>query len=251
MNKKKVMLWLIIGLLIMSVGVIGVSAVGRTPVKDTTCYPTIPSPQCFNGFGIQPGASLVGGVCSVSQNGYVGWDLTGVASTINTAQVTFTTYNVVGATAAPIVFELYEPGGPWTVDGDDPGPQTGNGIVTASVVLTGPNQTVTFGGDSGADALALGAYFDGKRGGEASVGIRIVGGCSQSTVALLNDMENTGGLQGDTQPDLILRSPTAVAVDSFSANNGVSPVVWVGLLLVVVLGLGAFVTMRRRDSAAG
>lgn len=246
MKKKKVLLGLVIALLIMAVGVIAVSAQGveLTSTRDTTCFPTFGSPQCFDGFGIQPGASQSpAGGCTPSQTGYVAWDLTNINETINSAEVTFTTYNAVGVGANPVIFEIYEPAGPWTEGGDDPGPQTGNVVATHSQVIAGPGETVTFGG---ASAAAIGAYFEGKRGGEASLGIRISDGCSQSTIVSFDDQNGTGG---QAAPQLQLGDPTAVAVDSFSANNNVSPVMGVGLLLVVVLLLGGFVAIRRRDSA--
>ena len=197
MNKKKILISLVFCLLVISIGVMAVSAQTIVDVlRDTTCYPSFGG-QCGDAFGLEPAASASpAGGCTATQNAYVAWNLAGIQDPITSAQLTFTVSNVTGQTAAPLVFEMYEPAGPWTVDGNDPGPQTGNVKATKSQVITGAGEMVTF------DGAGVAAYFESKRGGEASVGVRIADGCSASTKVTFYDSDQTQGQQDGPQLDI-------------------------------------------------
>lgn len=227
----------------------------RSPSKDTTCQV---GGACADNFGIQPTGSNLPAPCSNGQLGYIGWDLSGVSGTVSTAELTLTTYSVTGAPASPttVEFQLVEPNTQsWTENGNDPG-LTGNVLATTSAILANGSspQTVTFGGSSNpADATSLGTYFEGLKGsGNATVGIRISGGCTLNTFVAFNDSENSGGLTGGaaaTEPDLILFSPTAIGSYSFRAGNSEVNVMAGLIAVALVVGLISALVLWRRKPA--
>lgn len=226
---RKVRGWLIVTfvLVILTTGVVAAGTF-RSPSKDTACQVTSGG-LCGNGSGVAVQASQNPGnpsLCTpVSLVGFVGWDLSGITQSIGSAELILTTYRVTGApTSTPVTFELFEPlTHDWSEVGAVSPGSSGNTLATTSVLLenlTGTPQTVVF---SGSDAVALGAYFNNLRSpGPATVGIRISGGCTASTVVYFNDRENTGNLPGGaaaTEPDLLLFTPTAVSLQSVGASS--------------------------------
>ena len=58
-----------------------------------------------------------------------------------------------------------------------------------------------------------------------------------------------GHVEGQNPGQFIFQNANAIEMQSFRAgDNGISPVVWIGALLVVVLLVGAFVVVRRRPT---
>ncbi len=256
---RRIQIWLTLTLLlvVLTTGVV-VAGTFRSPSKDTTCQVTTGG-LCEDETGILAQASQNPGdplLCTpVSAVGFIGWDLSMITEQIGSAELVLTTYRVTGApTTTPVTFELFEPSThDWSEDGAVSPGSSGNTIATTSVLLanvTGTPQTVVFGGS---DAVALGAYFNNLRSpGPATVGIRISGGCTASTLVYFNDKENTGNLPGGapaTEPDLLLFSPTAVSVAAIGASSQSHSGALVALLIaaVLVLGAGTAVYYRRQE----
>lgn len=244
---KKFWRWLI-PLFVLTILTAGVAVAGtdRSPSKDTTCEASAGG-TCFDQFGVYMDSGGTGGNCIPSAVGFVGWDLSAITATIDSAELTMTTYTVAGATALPVEIQLYVPSNhTWTENGTSPG-SSGTTLAATSVVLTNgatPQEVVFGGAGDPADADALGAHLNSlKATGSATVGVRISANCEPdgSTVIVFNDMENSGSLPGGaaaTEPDLILADPTAISllsVDAIQPGGYTAALFAVVLLLVVTL----------------
>ena len=221
----------------------------RTATKDTTCFP---GGACGDTSGVQVASSILPSACSDSQIGYMGWNLSSIAVTIQSATLTLQTYNVSGVPGGDVTFQLVTPNDhTWTENGSDPGYGTVIATTTATLVDGTATQTVTFGGSGNPTAAnSVGAYFEGLRTGttpaNATIGIRISGGCTLSTNISFNDSEDSGGMtSGD--PDLLFYTgpgATALTLTSFSTARPGTPYP----LLAGLIGLFglALIWMRRR-----
>jgi hypothetical protein len=247
-NMKKVLRWLIPILVLTIISAVTVHAgTFRSPSKDTVCQAFVGG-ACANNFGISPqsGADpIIPGLCTPSQIGLVGWDLSDITDQIASAELVMTTYNVVGAIpGTPVELQLFNPSThAWTEVGSSPG-SSGATLATTSVLLANSQtpQTIVFGGSANlVDAATLGAHFESLRAsGSATVGVRISGGCTPSTNVFINDRDDTGNLPGGaaaTEPDLILFTPTAVSLASVGVASNSTGVATAALLLAAVLGL--------------
>lgn len=250
---RNLLRWLV-PLLILMVITAGVANAGttRSPLKDTICDITAGS-WCYSPSGIQVEGSThpVTGDCSAALVSFIGWDLSDISGTIATAQLTLTTYFVIGAPATPVEIQLFAPTThDWTENGDTVSPgSSGATLATTSVVLNDgwTPQTVVFGGATNpTDAATLGAYLNSlKSPGPATVGVRIASGnCGPvSVVVAFNDREDTGSLPGGataTEPDLLLFDPTAISLSFMDTGNPnqsfyTAALVAVALLLSVTL----------------
>jgi hypothetical protein len=264
-NMKKVLLWLvpIFVIVIITVGTVSADTV-RSPSKDTVCEATSGG-FCANNFGIAPQSGNSPGnplICTSSQIGLIGWDLSTTTETIGSAELILTTYNVVGAiVGTPVEIQLFAPSeNSWTEDGSSPG-SIGATLATTSVLLANVQtpQTIVFGGITNpTDASTLGAHFDSlKATGSATVGVRISGGCSPSTNVFINDRENTGNLPGGaelTEPDLNLFTPTAVSLSSLNASGQDSAAnntlfLAIGALVLTLAAVALLSALRKRNAA--
>jgi hypothetical protein len=263
MNKRKyVKLFTLLMIpLILIPTITVVAGTYRSPSKDTYCDAQ-EGEWCDNGYGVQAGSSGIG-ACNPDQVGFIGWDLSSVTQTIETAQLTLTTYDVSGVPpAGVIVFELFIPSTQsWSEDITQTSPgASGSTLASTSVALTnGTNpQTVVFGGANINDAETLGAYFDGlSTGSSATVGVRISGGCSLGTLVAFNDREDSGELPGGaaaTEPDLILFTPTAVSLSSLNASGQDSAAnntlfLAIGALVLTLAAVALLSALRKRNAA--
>lgn len=223
----------------------------RTATKDTTC---LAGGTCADGYGIQIVSSNIPTSCSDSQISYIGWNLSTLSTTIQSAELTLKTYSVSGSPPdGPLTFELVTPAShSWTEDGSDPGYGTVIATTTATLTDGMSMQTVTFGGsENTVGANAIGAYFQAIRNDGApsiaTIGIRISGGCTTSTSISFNDSENTGSV-ASSDPDLILytgANATAITLSTLTASAGSTPSL---PLLAALIGLtaAALVWIRRR-----
>jgi hypothetical protein len=265
---KKLWRWLI-PLLLLVVVTADVATAGtvRSPSKDTTCELAV-NGQCADGFGVTFESSAIenSSVCTVVYPAFIGWDLSGVTTTIENAQLTMTTYNVLGPeVGVPVQIQLFQPSNhTWAENGATSPGGSGTTLATTSVVLTEGTtpQTVIFGGSQNlADAQTLGDYFDNLRGGTASIGVRISANCGDvSTVIFFNDSENSGNLPGGaaaTEPDLLFYSPTAISLTTMGIQNlgqSVHPAVLVAVALLagltlIALSNRAMVIFNRKRTA--
>lgn len=254
-------------LLVITAGVAYAGTV-RSPLKDTACEITAGG-ACGSPFGVQVEGSAhpITGACSAALVGFVGWDLSGVTSTIETAQLTMTTFNVLGAPATPVEIQLFAPTThDWTENGATTSPgSSGATLATTSVVLTNGTtpQTIVFGGVTNpADATTLGTHFNGlKSPGPATIGVRIASGTcgAVSVFVAFNDRENFAGQgnPGDTEPDLLLFDPTAISLSFMDAQNPNQGLYTAALIAVAILfcltittvyfGLPARLKQKRAD----
>lgn len=250
---KKDVRWFALFAIVLILTITGIVMAGtyRSPSKDTACDATVNS-WCYNNSGVQPSSSGIA-ACNPAQVGLIGWDLSGVSGTIDSAQLTLTTYFVTGAPLPPatVTFELYEPSAhDWTeTNADISLGSSGTTIATATVALTNDPlppasptpQTVVFSG------AALGAYFNSlKATGPATIGVRITEGCGNSALLVsFNDRENSGNLPGGaaaTEPDLILFTPTAVSLSSFTPAGEAPNSTGTTFLVIGALGLAVMAT---------
>jgi len=192
--KRRLVLVGIVTFIILAIPVRLLLAEGhfRSPTKDTACYKSVNN-NCYDNYGVQVSASAdSSGRCNPDAVGYIGWDL-GIADpdynrTWSSATLTLTAYSVTGG-EPPFTFALYAPDNhDWTEDGMALG-YGGTAIATATVPSLAVDGVVTFESD------ALGAYFLGLKGGDASLAVVMTGGCgAQSATVVFEDVEGTGNL---------------------------------------------------------
>ncbi len=136
--------------------------------------------------------------------------------------------------------------------GTDPGYSGVVATGTATLVNQapgGPVQTVTFGGAADPTAAnALGVYFDGLRSGatpqNATIGIRLSGGCTTSTVVTFAERGSAN------EADLIFYSDynaNAVELTDFTTENS-APTwpLYAGLGALALVAMAGVTISRRR-----
>lgn len=259
MKKRNIVtIGLAVVLLTFAVGVsLVLAGTDRSPTKDTSCYFNF-SDQCANSptkLQVEASDDNNSG-CAATIDTFVGWDLTGITQTIGSGELTMTATSQSTASGT-ITFELYAPDSDaWTEDGTAPG--HGTQLATATLSDAGgtyPKKLVFGGTGNTADANAIGAHFDARKGGVASVGIRMISGCGQSATIFFEDREGTvGGVSSsENEPDLILKTgPDFTAVDFYSfRSGGTADMTMIGLGLLVAVGLlvGTGYTLAKRRRA--
>ncbi len=178
--------------------------------------------------------------CGVSDITYLKWNITGPIDA--SASLALTADAPIGANTGQLtLYRVADDSWDETTITYNNRPALGAEIMNLNPVPAAPGP-VNFSGP------ALVTYLNEEAAGDGVVSFALqVDGCTQfgPNGIRMDSKEDTAG----TAPSL--STTTAVTLQSFRPdNNGISPIVWVGLLLVVVLAFGAFVTLRRRNTAA-
>lgn len=258
-TKRSPLLLTAVIVLVIASSLVALAGQFRSPSKDIYC--TVGG-TCYNSYGITTNASNVSG-CNSTLVGYIGWDLSTLTQAPLSAELKLKTTNVTGAPTAPdgsplpLTFSLLIPNShswvePVGVGGSDPG--FGAVVTTGTATLVnqgvgGAAQTVTFGGAANPTAAnALGAYFDGLRTGgnpqNATIGIRISGGCSPSSVVTFAERESAN------EPDLVFftdYNANAVELSDFTTDNP-APTwpLYAGLGALALVAVAGVTLSRRR-----
>ncbi len=208
----------------------------RSPNRDTTCDGS----GCDNATELAASASSFSGVCVTDLRSYIAWDLaTDPGVNIANAKLILTTSAPDGTfttDAGTYAFALVQPNNhTWTVGGSDPGFGPVLATSAATAVTAAGGQQVVFQSD------ALGTYFNGLRGGTASVGVIMTSGCAAiGSLVLFQDKGSAN------EPDLIFYTSSggnAVTLSTFRAADPTMnwPLIVVVLLLVAaVAGFGVY-----------
>ena len=244
---KKIGVALILLLSLLSMTFIVKAGTYRVPSKDTSCAGgSAAGGICQDQLGVTTTGSNIASPSCSGNVGYVAWDLgsEGLTATLASAKLTFTTYAVSAAPDADLTFALVTPNNhTWTEGGTNPG--NGTELATAVVRLSdgASAQQVVFQSD------ALGAYFDGLKGGTASVGVVIKSGCTLSTVVNFEDTDRSGGVASNA-PDLIFYTgpgATAVTLASLTATGAAVPFARYALFAAIIgMAAIALAWVRRR-----
>ncbi len=216
MNKR----WMRIAILLAAMLLVGgVAQAGsyRSPSLDTSCD----SSTCYTGYKLIVSGGYVlanPGACTADLVSYIKWDLTGNASdTIGHAKLTLTTSpadSVFTTTPGTYTFALVQPNNhTWTESGANPGYGAVLATSSPTAVTSAGGQQVVFESD------ALGTYFNGLKGGLASVGVVVTSGCTSINHTILFHDRASGSA---VEPDLIFwpgAGPTSVALAEFSTHD--------------------------------
>lgn len=223
---------------------IAVAAVSGPPTQDT--YTNINAADTSYGTETQLWTTLsgdAGGNCTVSRITYLKWNLADVAGqTISNAALTLTRE---GATSNPNNYTvgLYRVGDGWDEDSTwNTSPVPGSLIETKAFPAANGN-TVVF------NSAALVSYLQGENTGDgvASFAIQLVssGSCSGAVSLIF------GSRTGTNPPDLQAQGPNSVTLRTFRSDDpAVSPVIFGGAALILLVAVAGIVIARRRRLAS-
>lgn len=190
--------------------------------------------------------------CTTARRAYLKWSLADVpngAGVIANATLTLFVNGSTGDFTSPRDVTLFE------VTDDNwndsmtwnSAPAVGNAIQTLS--LSSPtgsisNQSITFSNP------ALVAFLDAQANGDdvASFAVVMTGNCTAGSVGLRFDSVNK---VGGVAPDLQISNPNAVSLRTFRSDDpAVSPVIFGGAALILLVAVAGIVIARRRRLAS-
>lgn len=189
--------------------------------------------------------------CTPTETTYVQWDLTDIpgGETVNTATLTLTTVTVSGDTSSAML-SLSKTGDDWNgtdaSSGDETtitssnAPAVGD-LIETQAAPTGSGQSVVFNSSS------LASYINGEAAVDdiVSFALQFSSGCPAGVIVVIfEDAESAAD-----QPDLQLRNPNAVRLQSLRATSASSEwdMMWeLGLSVLGLTLIGGLVGQRAR-----